>query len=65
MANPIAAISNVQQVTTSTQAEAPGLAANVVKATPQHSVNISAAGAAASKATASTPSSNKDHDDGK
>ena len=62
MANPIAAISNVQQVTTAQQAAAPKPAANVAKTTPQDSANISAAGSAASKASATKPSTHKDGD---
>jgi hypothetical protein len=62
MANPIAAISNVQQITAATQAAAPKPPANLAKTTPQDSINISAAGAAANKASASTSSTDKDHD---
>jgi hypothetical protein len=64
MANPIAAISNVQQVTTSQQAAAPKPPANVTKVTPQDTVNISAAGAAASKANAVQPSPHQGHSQG-
>jgi hypothetical protein len=62
MANPVGAISNVQQVNPTTQPAAAKPAVNVAKTTPQDSVNISAAGRAASQTTQSKPLTNVDHD---
>jgi hypothetical protein len=62
MANPVGAISNAQQVNPTTQPAAAKPAVNTPKATPQDSVNISAAGRAASQASQSTKSGDVDHD---
>jgi hypothetical protein len=47
MANPVGAISNVQQMNPTTQPVAAKPAINVAKTTPQDSLNISAAARAA------------------
>ena len=53
MANPVGAISNAQGVNSTTQPAPAKPAVNVAKTTPQDSVNISAAGRAASQASKS------------
>ncbi|MFZ0520022.1 MAG: hypothetical protein WAN14_10615 [Candidatus Acidiferrales bacterium] len=62
MANPVGAISNAQHVNPTTQPAAAKPAANVQKPTPQDTVNISAAGKAASQASQSTKSGDVNHD---
>jgi hypothetical protein len=62
MANPVGSIATVQQVNPTTQPATAKPAVNTPKATPQDSVNISAAGRAASQASQSTKSGDVDHD---
>ncbi|MGA7852414.1 MAG: hypothetical protein WCA15_03745 [Candidatus Acidiferrales bacterium] len=62
MANPVGSIATVQHVNPTTQPAASKPAVNTPKATPQDSVNISAAGKAASQASQSTKSGDVDHD---
>jgi hypothetical protein len=63
MANPVGAVSHAPQVAAAHEAPAAKPAANVTKVTPQDSVNISAAGKAASQAKpAGKPSGDVDHD---
>jgi hypothetical protein len=62
MANPVGAISNVPHVNRTTQPAAAKPAVNVAKTTPQDSVNISAAGRAASQMGKSKPSTDADRD---
>jgi hypothetical protein len=50
MANPVGAVSHAPQVAAAHEAPAAKPAANVTKVTPQDTVNISAAGKAASQA---------------
>ena len=50
MANPVGAVSQVPPVAPAHEAQAEKPAANVTKVTPQDTVNISAAGKAASQA---------------
>jgi hypothetical protein len=62
MANPGGAIANVAQVNPTTQPAAAKPAVNVAKTTPPDSVNISAAGRAASQRTQSQPPTDADYD---
>jgi hypothetical protein len=63
MANPVGAVSHAPQVAQAHEAPAAKPAANVTKVTPQDTVNISAAGKAASQAQPATkPSSDANHD---
>lgn len=62
MANPVGSIAAVQDVNSTTQPSASKPAANRPKATPRDSVNISAAGRAASQASQPTKSGDVDHD---
>lgn len=55
MANPVGSIATVQHVNPTTQPAAAKPAANVQKPTPQDSVNISAAGRAARRASQQSP----------
>jgi hypothetical protein len=50
MANPVGAVSHVPPVAPAHETQAEKPAANVAKVTPQNTVNISAAGKAASQA---------------
>jgi len=63
MANPVGAVSNAPQVAQIHEASATKPEANVTKVTPQDTVNISAAGKAASQARpAAKTSGDVDHD---
>lgn len=62
MANPVGSVATVQHVNPTTQSAAAKPATNVQKPTPQDTVNISAAGKAASQASQSTKSGDVDHD---
>lgn len=62
MANQVGPIATVQHVNPATQPATAKPAANVQKPTPQDSVNISAAGQAASRASQSKPLTDADHD---
>jgi hypothetical protein len=54
MANPVGAVSHVPPVAPAHETQAEKPAANVTKVTPQDTVNISAAGKAASQAKPAT-----------
>jgi hypothetical protein len=63
MANPVGAVSHVPPVAAAHETQAEKPAANVTKVTPQDTVNISAAGKAASQAKpAVKPSGDVDRD---
>lgn len=63
MANPVGAVSHAPQAVDLNQASAAKPATNIAKLTPQDSVNISAAGKAASQAKpAAKTSGDVDHD---
>ncbi len=62
MANPVGSVTTARHVNPTTQPAAAKPAVNSPKATPQDSVNISAAGRAASQASQSTKSGDVDHD---
>jgi hypothetical protein len=62
MADRVGAISSVQRVNSTTQPAPAKPAVNVAKTTPQDSVNISAAGRAASQTSQSKPLTDADHD---
>jgi hypothetical protein len=59
MANPVGAASHAPQVPQASQAPPSKPAANVAKVTPQDSLNISAAGKAASQAKSTAPAADE------
>jgi hypothetical protein len=62
MANPVGSIATVQHANPTTQPATAKPVVNTPKATPQDSVNISAAGRAASQGSQSTKSGDVNHD---